>query len=162
VSGSGTFDATASIHASWNVGEIVPPARPFCDNGIVTCTISVDLNGRGHADDTKSEGAGWCGCCANGSSYDVANLNGNLSGTVTGTISVDVGWLGHGELVVQGSACVSGRISKGKNCAGPVDYASGGWQLSASARGNVCLGSGWFEYCRDFSAGPWTVGPGCE
>jgi hypothetical protein len=156
------MDATAFIEASWGVGEILPQARPFCDNGVVSCTVTVRLEGQGHASYDGADGTGTCGCCPNGNSREVIAANGELTGTVTGEINVDVGWLGRANLTVQGQACVGGYIKTGQSCDGPVSEMGGGWQLNASASGQACLGSGWFEYCRGFSAGPWTVGPGCD
>lgn len=157
-----SMDAHAFLQASWGVGELIPQARPFCDNGVVSCTVTVRLDGDGHASYDNANGQGNCGCCPSGNERDILAANGKLTGTVTGEINVDVGWLGRANLTVQGQACVGGWIRKGQSCDGPVDEAGGGWQVSASASGNACLGSGWFEYCRSFSAGPWTVGPGCD
>jgi hypothetical protein len=157
-----TMDASAFLAASWGVGEIIPQARPFCDNGVVSCTISVRLEGQGHANYDDAAGQGACGCCPNGNEREIITANGKLTGTVTGQIDVTLGWLGHANLTVEGSACIGGYIKTGSSCTGPVSEMGGGWQLSASASGNACIGSGWLEYCRGFSAGPWTVGPGCD
>jgi hypothetical protein len=154
------FDAKANLHATWALGDILPPARAV--SSFIDGSITLDIDGQGHADRSLSQGSGWCGCCANGKQQDVVLLTGRLDGKVTGKLRVDLGWIGNAELTAQGTGCIAGKKRWGETCEGHVDELTGGWQLTASVSGRGCIGSGWFEYCREFSGGPWTAGPGCE